>query len=307
MFNQGQHLEPGVFVDDERTALLEAIEESLRPLMRAAFAYGVSYQDLVEVVRALYIFSMRERNEAQGRPTNPTRLGLMAGVTRREVVKLISEREEREQQRALAAKRIDQLTQLLGKWHDDSRFSTPYGAPLDLSLQPEGSFRLFDDLIEASGTELDRDTAIEALRATGCVEVHAGKFVRCTSRSFLPAGKDLSRITRIGRVGGALHSTFVYNLLRDPGMPVYFERTMVADFPVSEVGRNLMLSNFSVDTEDLIEGMDKWVSTKATDYMDDAGSRYGVTAFFFEDKAGPGSVNAHTHELDVLGDNNTSH
>jgi hypothetical protein len=301
-------LGPGVDVDDERTALLEAIEESLRPLMRAAFAYGVSYQDLVEVVRALYIFSLRERNESQGRPTDPTRLGLMSGVTRGEVVKLIRDREERAQQRALAARRVDQLTQLLGKWHDDSRFSTPYGAPLDLSLQPEGSFRVFDDLIEASGTELDRDTALEALRATGCVEVHAGKFVRCTSRSFLPAGKDLSRITRIGRVGGALYSTFVYNLLRDPGAPVYFERTMVADFPLSEVGRDLMLSHFSVDTEDLIEGMDKWVSTKAIDHMDDSGRRYGVTAFFFEDSAAIGDARKHHPEVvDVLADAQTAH
>ena len=58
-------------VDDERSALLEAIEESLRPLMRAVFAYGVSYQDLVEVIRALYIFALRERNEFEGRPTIP--------------------------------------------------------------------------------------------------------------------------------------------------------------------------------------------------------------------------------------------
>ena len=68
MFNQGRHLESGEAVDDERTALLEAIEESLRPLMRAAFAYGVSYQDLVEVVRALYIFALRERNESKVGP-----------------------------------------------------------------------------------------------------------------------------------------------------------------------------------------------------------------------------------------------
>ena len=69
-------------VDDERTVFLEAIEESLRPLMRAALSYGVSYQDLVEVVRALYIFEMRERQQTQGRPTSETRLGLMTGVTR---------------------------------------------------------------------------------------------------------------------------------------------------------------------------------------------------------------------------------
>ena len=290
----------GSFADDERTALLEAIEESLRPLMRAAFAYGVTYQDLVEVVRALYIFAQRERNQSQGRSTDPARLGFMAGVTRGEVVKMVSEREERDLQRAQAAKRFDQLTLLLGRWHDDPRFSTPYGAPLDLSLRPEGSFRVFDDLLAASGTELGREEAISALCSTGCVEVHAGKFLRCTSRSFLPAGKDLSRIARIGRVSGALNSTFVHNLLRARDESPYFERTMVADFPLSERGRDLMLANLGVDAEDFIEGMDKWVSTRAVDYMDTNGRRYGVTAFFFEDTSEQSGYRSSPQVVDVL-------
>jgi Family of unknown function (DUF6502) len=277
-------LGPGVDVDDERTALLEAIEESLRPLMRAAFAYGVSYQDLVEVVRALYIFSLRERNESQGRPSDPTRLGLMSGVTRREVVKLVVRRQEREQQRRLMLKRIDQIGLLLGRWHDDPGFSTPYGAPLDLSLQPEGSFRLFDDLIRASGTELDRDTALEVLLANRCAELHAGKFVRCTTRAFLPLGKDLSKITRLGRLGNALHSTFTHNLFKEPQQPSYFDRAMVSDFPLSTPGRDSMLAQLRSDGEDFIDGIDRWVSNKAVGYRDDeSGRRYGVAALFFEE------------------------
>ena len=174
------------------------------------------------------------------------------------------------------------------------------------SLQPEGAFRLFDDLIEASGTELDRDTAIEALRATGCIEVHAGKFVRCTSRAFLPVGKDLSRIARLGRLGGALHSNFVYNLLRDPDQPGYFELSMVADFPISDRGRDLMLSSLRLDTKDFIESMDKWVSTKAVDYMDKDGRRYGVTAFFFEDTATANDPYVQQRVVDVLAGGNVS-
>ena len=281
-------MDPKLAVDDERTVFLEAMEESLRPLMRAAFAYGVSYQDLLEVVRALYILAVRERLTEQGRPATDSRLGMMAGINRTEVTKLIADREEKEEERIKAAKRFDQLTQLLGKWHDDPRFSTPYGAPLDLSLKPEGSFRLFDDLIAASGTELDRETAIAALRATGCVELHANKFLRCTTRSFLPAGKDLSRISRLGRIGAAMHSNFVHNLLRDSeDEPSYFERTMVADFPISDVGRNLMLGQLRVDGEDFVDSLDKWVTTKGIEYKDEAGRRYGVTTFFFEDTAKP--------------------
>ena len=291
MFNTGgAALDLKLAVDDERTVFLEAMEESLRPLMRAAFAYGVSYQDLLEVVRALYIFSIRDKYISQGRPTSGARLGMMAGINRTEVEKLIVDREEKEEERAQAAKRFDQLTQLLGKWHDDPRFSTPYGAPLDLSLKPEGSFRTFDELIAASGTELDRETAMAALRATGCVELHANKFLRCTTRSFLPAGKDLSRISRLGRFGAAMHSNFVHNLLRDENEPSYFERTMVADFPISDVGRNLMLNHLRVDGEDFVDSLDKWVTTKAIDHMDKDGRRYGVTTFFFEDTAKPADV-----------------
>ncbi len=252
--------------------------------MRAAFAYGVSYQDLVEVVRALYIFALRERNESEGRPADPTRLGMMAGVTRREVVKLVVSRQKREQQRQLVLKRIDQIGLLLGRWHDDPGFSTPYGAPLDLSLQPEGSFRLFDDLIKASGTDLDRDTALEVLLTNRCAELHVGKFVRCTTRAFLPLGKDLSKITRLGRLGNALHSTFTYNLFKDPLQPSYFDRAMVSDFPLSAPGRDAMLAQLRADGEDFIDGMDRWVSNKAVGYRDDEGGRrYGVTALFFED------------------------
>ena len=75
---------------------------------------------------------------------------------------------------------------------------------------------------------------------------------------------------------------------------------MVADFPLSEAGRNLMLANLGGDTEEFIEGMDKWVSTKAIDYLDNSGRRYGVTAFFFEDTTKPGEFNARPPVVDVL-------
>ena len=290
--------------DDERTAFLDAVEESLRPLMRAVFAYGISYQDLVEVVRALFTFALRDRYESQGRPANETSLSLAAGVTRGEVMKLVTSRRVRDEQRAFAAKRFDQLTQLLGRWHDDPRFSTPYGAPLDLSMQPEGSFRTLDELLEASETELDRETAIVSLKATGCVEIHFDKFMRCTSRTFRPGGKDLSKIARLGRITGALNSNFVHNLLRDSEQPSYFEKTMVSDFPLSESGRNAMLAQLRGDGEDFVDGIDKWVLTKAVEYMDDGGKRFGVTAFFFEDTA-PSSLSvAYPQSLGVSTDSN---
>jgi len=285
-------LELKLAVDDERTALLEAIEESLRPLMRAAFAYGVSYQDLVEVVRALYVNAIRERQKSQGQPSSESRLGLMTGVTRAEVVKLVASREEREQQRALAARRTDQLSQFLSRWHDDPQFSTPYGAPLDLSLQPEGAFRTLDQLIEASGIELERDEIISYLVQAGCVEVRAKRFVRCVSRTLNANREDIARILHVGRMMAAHNATLVRNLFAGETGISFFESTTLSDFPLSLHGRDKFLAHLREDGTEFANELDRWILGKQDELSDPKGSHCGVSIFFFEAAKQMNSVDA---------------
>jgi hypothetical protein len=283
MFNTGgASLDLKLAVDDERTVFLEAMEESLRPLMRAAFAYGVSYQDLLEVVRALYIFTIRERHEAQGRQVTEARLGLTAGVTRGEVVKLVERRKERDEQRALAARHFDQLSQFLGKWHDDPQFSTPYGAPLDLSLRPEGTFRTLDQLIVASGISLDREAIISNLVLAGCIEVRAKRFVRCVSRNLNPNRADVARILHVGRMMAAHNATLVRNLFANESEVAFFESTTLSDFPLSIQGRDKFLSHLRADGTEFANELDRWVLGKQDELEDASGRRYGVSLFFFE-------------------------
>ena len=275
-------LDLNLAVDDERTVFLEAIEESLRPVMRAALAYGVSYQDLLEVVRALYVFTLRERHEAQGRPVSEARLGLTAGVTRGEVVRLVERRQERDEQRALAAKHFDQLSQFLGRWHDDPQFSTPYGAPLDLSLKPEGAFRTLDQLILASGIGLDREALISSLVLAGCIEVRAKRFVRCVSRTLNPNRADVARILHVGRMMAAHNSTLVRNLFSDQSEAAFFESTTLSDFPLSIQGRDKFLTHLREDGTEFSNELDRWVLGKQDSLIDEAGRHYGVSLFFFE-------------------------
>ena len=250
--------------------------------MRAALAYGVSYQDLLEVVRALYVFTLRERHEAQGRPVSEARLGLTAGVTRGEVVRLVERRQERDEQRALAAKHFDQLSQFLGRWHDDPQFSTPYGAPLDLSLKPEGAFRTLDQLILASGIGLDREALISSLVLAGCIEVRAKRFVRCVSRTLNPNRADVARILHVGRMMAAHNSTLVRNLFSDQSEAAFFESTTLSDFPLSIQGRDKFLAHLREDGTEFSNELDRWVLGKQDSLIDEAGRHYGVSLFFFE-------------------------
>jgi hypothetical protein len=272
---------------NERTAFLEAIEELLRPLMRLVLRYDVTYLELLEVVRALYISALRDQLSSQGRSPSVARLGIMAGVTRGEVEKIYQRRDARIELRRRTTQKVDDLALVLAKWHDDNRFSTPYGAPLDLSLQVERGFRTFDELLAAVNPSLDREAVIDSLVANGCIEVHGNKFVRCTNRAFLETGVNISKITRLGRIVGALNSTFAHNLLRDASEPAFVERTTLSHYPLSTEGRDAVLARFREEGREFVDGLDRWITGQEEEFSDASGRRCGVSVFFFEDNSVP--------------------
>jgi hypothetical protein len=267
----------------ERTALLESIEELLRPLMRPVLRFGVTQADLVEVVRGLYISAVREQLTEQNRPVTAARLALMAGVTRGEAANIIENKTRRRMAGAETSSRVDRLSILLSVWHDDSRFSTPYGAALDLSLAPEGSRKTFDDLLVAAAIGMDRETVLDELVAAGNVEIHENKFVRCLNRTFIPSGVDVSGISRVGRFVGALNATFMHNLFRSSDDPSYFERIFVTDSLVDSGYRDQLLGFLREDGQMFVDKLSRWSAEKEETSKDEQGKRYGVGVYFYEE------------------------
>jgi Family of unknown function (DUF6502) len=268
----------------ERGAFLDAIEELLRPLMPVVLSYGVTPNDVGQVLKTLYLETLASRLREQGRPPSAARLALMAGLTRGEVEALLARQSLRHQQRNRSTHKLDELSGLLAMWHDDSRFGTPYGAPLDLSLQTERNFKTFKELIDAGAPGSDQSLVLDELLAAGCVEVHANKFVRCISRTFVPSGVDVSRISRLGRYVGALNSNFAHNLLRKADQPAYFERVVTTVEPVTSVFRERVLSHLHSTALPFLEQMDRWLEAEEADARDSAGMRCGVCMFFFEEQ-----------------------
>ena len=268
---------------------MDAIEALLRPLMPVVLSYGVTSQDIAEVFKSLYLETLSQKLTDQGRPATVARLALMAGLTRAEVERLRAIRTEKRQLRSQSTQKLDQLARLLATWHDDSRFSTPYGAPLDLSLQPERGFKTFAEIVEVAAAGTDPSLVLDELLAAGCVEVHAEKFVRCINRVFIPTGTDVSRIVRLGQYVAAMNSTMAHNLLRSTTEPSYYERALVTGGAVRREFREVALQYLNTSFQQVIEQMDRWWEAKEEEFHDPAGSRYGLCAFFYEEP---------THEIE---------
>jgi hypothetical protein len=270
----------------EKEALLNVFAALVRPLMRAAFEYGITASEIASVVRRVYIQSLEARLLEQRRPTTDARLAVVSGLTKSDVVAVREALRSGALHGTKAGASLDQITSLLTTWHTHSNFSGAYGLAMDLDLAPvHGSPRhAFQELVDAACPGVDRDALLDELIAAGSVEVVDGTTVRVLSRAYVQRGTDINRIERMGRFLGAVADNFAHNLLRSENDPIYFERTVVADVPMSERGRDQLLAEANEKGQTLLSELDTFLTALATEEPTLSGKKFGVGIYFFEDQ-----------------------
>jgi hypothetical protein len=244
--------------------------------------YGVTHHDLSQTLARLFVYDTAEILTDERRPTTPARLALMTGLTRGEVEKHLSDRSAATRRRAVKTSALMTPAAVLTAWNTDTRFSTPYGVAIDLSLSPDGGrHRTFSDLVMASAPDSDPDAVLDQLLAAGCVEVHEQDFVRCTNRAYIPAGVSVERISQLGTLLGALAATLTHNLLEESSAG-YLERAVQTDFPVSDDGRRIIREWLAVDGTRFLETLDAWMTSSRPELEARDGKRVGVDIFMYD-------------------------
>jgi hypothetical protein len=283
----------------EKEAVLDVFARLIRPLMRAAFEYGISAGEISGVVRRTYIQALESRLLDQKRPTTDARIAAIAGLPRTDVSSLrdaLRTGAPHSLKETISAERIGNV---LTTWHTHANFSGAYGLAMDLDLVPvpDSPRRSFKELIEIACPGVDDDALLDALVAAKSVEVVDSVTVRCLSRAYVsPAASDVTRIEQIGQFMEVVTSNFVHNLLRTETEPKYFERAVVSDGLLSEAGRDEFLKISNQKGQELLSELDTILTQLDSSSTDAAGKRYGLGIYFFEDQSGnrPESRN---HEL----------
>jgi hypothetical protein len=267
---------------EQGAAVTDAVEALLRPLLPLFRNYGVSHLDLSQVIARLFVYDTAETLRKEGRPTTAARLALMNGLTRGEVEKHLGDREDAVRRRATKMTQVMIPSIVLSAWNTDSRFSTPYGAALDLSLKPGDGRRSFFDLVSDAAPGADPDTVLDQLVAAGCVEVVEGIFVRCTNWAYIPAGVNVEKIARMGQVISLLGATLTKNLLELSDIGSYPERQVVSDFPVSDEGRAEIRRWIVEQCSQFLTSMDAWITENRSRLEATNGRRVGLDMFMFD-------------------------
>ena len=268
----------------EKEAVLSVFAALVKPLMRVAFEYGISAGEIASVVRRTYIQALEARFLDQRRSATDARLAVVAGLARSDVAAL------REAVRAGAPHslprtvNINQITNLLTVWHTHAGFSGAYGLAMELDLVPTAGSprRSFSELVAVACPGADEEALLDELVAAGSVEVIDSITVRCLSRAYVQKGADVRRIERMGRFLAVITGNFVHNLLRVSPEPIYFERAVISDEPLSEAGRDKFLSLSGERGQELLTELDTFLTRLATTESSVSGKRYGVGIYFFD-------------------------
>ncbi len=271
----------------EKEAVLNVFAALVRPLMRVAFEYGISAGEIAGVVRRGYIQALESRLQEQKRPTTDSRLAAVAGLPRADVSALRDALRAGAPHSLRATVSLDQITSLLTVWHTHSSFSGAYGLAMDLDLHPVAGSprRTFKELVEISCPDVDPEAMLDELVAASSIEVIDGNSVRCLSRTYVPQSADVTRIERMGRFLGLVAQSFVHNLMRSEVEPLYLERTVVSDDPLSDSGRDNFIQLAGERGQELLAELDTALTHMTPSEKSATGKRYGVGLYFFEDSA----------------------
>jgi hypothetical protein len=270
----------------QKEAVLNVFAAVMRPLMRIAFDHGISASEIAGAVRRTYIQALEVRLAEQKRPPTDARLAVVAGLPKSDVTALREAARTGAPHGLPTAVTVDQIGNVLTVWHTHTGFAGAYGLALELDVVPAAGSprRSFRELVEASCPGADEEALLDALIATGSVEVIDSTTVRCLSRAYLPQETDVTRIEWMGRVLANVAASFIHNLRADPHEPVYLERAVVCDEPITESGRDKFLALAGQRGQALLNELDTFLAQLSATEGSASGRRYGLGVYFFEDQ-----------------------
>ena len=133
----------------------------LRPMAKFCLRNSTGVQELLEAAKHVFILVASSEMECRGEKVNVSRLSLMTGIHRRDVIRIYKEGESKESPQGVAIR-------VIGQWSQDKRYLTAGGKPRTLGF--EGEENQFRELVENTSKDINPGTVLFELERIGAVE-----------------------------------------------------------------------------------------------------------------------------------------
>lgn len=265
-----------------REQLLDAYRRILRPLVRILVRAGVRYDEVLELLRRVFVETAARDGLGNGVPLTRSRISISTGVPRRDVDRFIDKEDEPE---PVGKSMTRTLMEALHKWHTDPQFVGPYGIPLELEMNgPKG--RSFRELVHFVNPAINAQDALEELVRLNAVVSSGDTHFRVVSRALVPVeAMSPAQLEFFANALTRLSDTVQFNL--DPtNASKRLEQSVISDHGLPKEIVPVFEKYVRERVMELLVEIDNWLSpysTKESPHAEPA-ERIGVAVFQFVDR-----------------------
>jgi hypothetical protein len=156
----------------------------LRPLIRLAIHYGLTYPSLAEMLKSVYVEVADREFQLDGKPQTDSRVSMLTGVHRKDVKRL---RSESAVESRTAPKSVSLGAQIAAVWSSRPEYLTADGEPRPLPrLSASESQPSFDSLVRSVSRDIRSRVVLDEWLRLGVVSME-GEDVILNRAAFVPA------------------------------------------------------------------------------------------------------------------------
>jgi hypothetical protein len=241
-----------------RRGLINAYRKLMQPLVRILIRNGVSYGEFVEVLKATFVEVAERDFDLVDREASQSRVAILTGLTRKEVAR---------QMTILATgdispdTNLNRVVRVLEGWHTDTRFTGPYGVPVELPFDGNNGIN-FCSLVRGYSGDMAPRAMLDELLRVRAVERQPGGSFRVLTRAYIPETLHPDALERLGRVVQNFVTTYEYNMRKIAPGAGRFERIVSADQGLRAQLMPAFDRLIRLKGQQLLEELDNWLSTQ---------------------------------------------
>ncbi len=240
---------------DLKQGLLAAYRRLMQPLIRILIRNGVAYGEFAEIAKEVYIDVAARDFKVPHRKMSQARIAILTGLTRKDVARIISGKNKKEDMPS----EVHRVTRVLTGWHTDANYTGPYGLPLELRFEGNPDCDFVSLVQKFSGDMAARAMLDELLRIGAVQETERGWY-KVLTRTFLskidaPEGFEL-----LGTGVANFVSTIDNNILEQNLEKRNFERHVFTDNGIKEEDLPIFRAFVKERAQLLLEEVDNWLS-----------------------------------------------
>jgi hypothetical protein len=246
--------------DPLRIGLLSAFRKLLQPLVRILLRRGVSFAELAEVLKNVFVEVAERDFDIPGRKMSQSRIAILTGLSRKEVAKQKAILDSGDALNFVS--NLNRVSRVLVGWHADAAFTGPYGMPLDLPFESDAGEANFVELVRKYSGDMSPRAMLDELLRVGAVEESASGGFKVVTRAYIPEGLRPDAIERFGEVVRDFLGTAEFNMERKAVGAGRFERIVFADDGLREDLLPAFEALIRAKGQALLVELDNWMSAQ---------------------------------------------